>query len=182
VLAQLQAPMDAYVNFTYATIYRTAGNRAAYREIAERTAAGQDQLPPIVLPFVEMQQAQVAIWDQDTDAALPHLERASELLGQSMIHLFRDNLSTASMYVMLAELYLDANASDDARQRLDDVLTVFPANGHAKLVYARVLAAEGDEAAARAALSEALEIWSGADAAFVPGVEARSMLADLTAR
>jgi tetratricopeptide (TPR) repeat protein len=179
ITAQLQAPMDAYMNFTYADIYEAANDRDAYREWVNRSLETQDQLPPIMQPFVEMQMARVAIWDEKFDVAIAHLERASELLGQSFIQLFQDNLSMSSLYVALAELYLDAGAIDHSRERLEGLLKVFPANGRAKLVYAKVHAAEGNKEAGREALVEALEIWSDADAEFIFSVESRSLINSL---
>ena len=179
ITAQLQAPMDAYMSFTYTTIYHAANNRDAYREWVNRILESQDQLPPILQPFVEMQMAQVAIWDEKFDVAIPHLDRASELLGQSFIQLFQDNLSASSLHVMLAELYLEAGEIDQARERLKELLKVFPANGHAKLVYAKVHAAAGNKEAGREALDAALEIWSDADAEFILSVESRSLINSL---
>ena len=179
IAAQLQAPMDAYVNFSYTAIYHAANNRDAYREWVNRTLEAQDQLAPTTQPFVEMQMAQVAIWDEKFDVAIQHLDRASELLGQSFIQLFQDNLSGSSIHVMLAELYLEAGEIDQARERLEGLLKVFPANGHAKLVYAKVHAAAGNKEAGREALDAALEIWSDADADFILSVESRSLINSL---
>ena len=176
ITAQLQAPIDAYMNFTYTGIYDAANDREGYREWVSRTLQVQDQLPPFFQPFIEMQQARLAIWDKDFDVAMPHLDRASELLGQSFIQVFRDNLSTSSLHVMLAELYLEARAIDESREHLEALLKVFPANGHAKLVSAKVYAAQGNEEAGREALVEALEIWSDADADYIHGVESRSLM------
>jgi tetratricopeptide (TPR) repeat protein len=176
ITAQLQAPIDAYMNFTYTDIYDAANDREGYREWVSRTLQVQDQLPPLFQPFIEMQQARLAIWDEEFDVAMPHLDRASELLGQSVIQVFHDNLSTSSLHVMLAELYLEARAIDESRDHLEALLKVFPANGHAKLVSAKVYVAQGNEEAGREALVEALEIWSDADADYIRGVESRSLM------
>jgi tetratricopeptide (TPR) repeat protein len=158
ITAQLQAPIDAYMKFTYISIYDAAKDREAYREWVNRTIQVQDQLPPLIQPFIEMQLARLAILDEEFDAALLHLDRASELLSQSFIQVFQDNLSISSLHVMLAELYLEAKAIDDSRERLEGILKIFPANGHAKLVFAKLHAAQGNEAAGREALVEALKI------------------------
>jgi tetratricopeptide (TPR) repeat protein len=179
IMAQLQPPIDAYMNFTYTAIYDAAGDRQAYRQWVEKTVQDRNQLPPIMHPFIEMQLAQVAIWDEKNDAAILHLDRAGEMLGQSFIQTFRDNLSTASNHVMLAALYLDADAVDVARERVDEILRVFPANAHAKLVIAKAHVAEGNEESARQALIEALEIWSGADAEYLLGQESQTLLESL---
>jgi len=176
ITAQLQPPIDAYMNFNYATIHEAAGDREAYREWVSRTLLVQDQLPPIMRPFVEMQLARVSIWDEEYDVGIAHLDRASELLGQSFIQMFQNNLGNSSLQVMLAELYLEADAVDVSREHLDEILKVFPANGHAKLVVAKVYLAQGNEEAGREALVEAQAIWSDADADYIYGVESRSLL------
>ena len=63
-----------------------------------------------------------------------------------------------------------------SQSRLDAILKVFPANGHAKLVSAKLSLAQGNEEAGRAALEEALDIWSDADADYNFSVESRSLL------
>jgi len=176
IKAQLQAPIDAYMNFTYTTIYEAADDREAYREWAKKTQQEQDQLPPTFQPFIEMESARLAIWDENFDDAISHIDRAAELLGQSLIQTIQNNLSTSSLQVMLAELYLQANAMEKSQSRLDAILKVFPANGHAKLVSAKISLAQGNEAAGRAALEEALNIWSDADADFTYSVESSFLL------
>jgi len=176
IAAQLQAPIDSYMNFTYLSIYEAANDREAYREWVNRTLKVQDQLPPLVEPFIEMQLGRLAIWDAEFGVAITHLDRASELLGQSLIQVFQDDLSTSSLHVALAELYLEANAIDNSRERLDAILKVFPANGYAKLVSAKVHIAQDNEKAGREALAEALEIWSDADADYTYSVESRSLM------
>ena len=123
-----------------------------------------------------MRLGRLAIWDAEFGVAITHLDRASELLGQSLIQVFRDSLSTSSLHVALAELYLEANAIDISRERVDAILKVFPANGYAKLVSAKVHLAQGNEKAGREALAEALEIWSDADADYTYSVESRSLM------
>ncbi len=176
IAAQLQAPIDGYMNFTYLSIYEAANDREAYREWVNRTLTVQDQLPPIFEPFIEMQLGRLAIWDAEFGVAITHLDRASELLGQSLIQIFQDNLSTSWLHVALAELYLEANAIDISRERLDAILKVFPANGYAKLVSAKVHVAQDNEKAGREALAEALEIWTDADADYIYSVESRSLM------
>jgi len=179
ITAQLQPPIDAYMNFTYASIYEAANDSDAYREMVNRTVQAQDQLPPLFQPVIEMNLARVAIWDEEFGVAMSHLERASNLLGQSIIQVIHDDLSTSSLQVELAELYLEAQAIDEARERVDGILKVFPASGQAKLLSAKVHAAEGNDEAAREALAEALEIWSDADADFIKSVESRSLMDSL---
>jgi len=179
ITAQLQAPIDAYMNFTYTSIYDEADDREAFREWVNKTQQVKDQLPPIFLPFIAMQSARLAIWDGEIDAAIPHLDRASELLGQSLIQVFQSNLSMSALHVVLAELYLEANAIDASRERLEEILKVFPANAYAMLVSAKVHLAQGNEEAGREALAEALDIWSDADTDYIYGIEAKSLMSRL---
>jgi len=179
ITAQLQAPMDAYMYFTYTNIYDGADDREGFREWANKSRQAKDQLPPVVLHFIEMQSARLAIWDEKFDVAISHLDSATELLGQSLIQVFQNNLGISTLHVNLAELYLEANAIDDARERLEEILRVFPANAYAKLVIAKVYLAQGNEEAGRKALAEALAIWSVADADYIFGVEARSLMSHL---
>lgn len=179
ITAQLQAPMDAYMNFTYAPIYDAANDHDSYRDTVDRTLQVQDQLPPVMQPFLAMQLARVAIWDEEHEVAMLHLDRASELLGQSLLQVFQDNLSTSSMHVMLAELYLEASAIEEARNRLDEILKAFPASGYAKLVYAKLYLAQGNTEAAQETLGELTKIWSDADTDYVFAVEARTLMEGL---
>jgi len=176
IMAQIQPPIDAYMNFTYTTILEASGDRVAYRDRMDGTLQNNVQLPPILQPFVEMQLARLAIWDEEYDRAVSHTDRASELLGQSLIQVFQNDLNNSSLHVLIAELYLDADATEKSREYLQGVLKVFPANGHAKLVYAKVQMRLGDKEAARQLLAEALHIWADADANFVYAVESRSLM------
>ena len=124
VAAQLQPPVDVYMNFTYAAIYEAANDRPAYREWVNRTLQVQDQLPPIFQPIIEMEMARLAIWDEEFDEAITHLDRASELLGQSLITVMQNNLSTSSLQVTLADLYLQADAIEDAVPWLEENMKV----------------------------------------------------------
>jgi len=182
VTAQLQAPMDAYMSFTYMNIYDVANDRDAYQEWVNKMQQVRDQLPPLFIPLVEMQTARLAVWDGQFDVAISHLERASELLGQSMLQTHQNNLSMSFLHVRLAELYLKANAIDDSRERLEDILKVFPANAYAKLVSAKVYLAQGNDEAGHEALAEALDIWSDADADYIFLIEAQSLMSDLQAQ
>jgi tetratricopeptide (TPR) repeat protein len=179
ITAQLQAPVDSYMYFSYLSIYEAANDLEAYREWMNRTLQVRDQLPPVFEPFIEMHLGRLAIWDEDFAGAITHLDRASELLGQSLIQVLQDNLSTSSLHITLAELYLEANAIDNSRERVDAILKVFPANGHAKLVSAKLHLAQDNEKAGREALAEALEIWSDADADYIYSVESRSLINSL---
>ena len=42
ITAQLQAPMDAYMNFTYTSIYDEADDREAFREWANKSQQAMD--------------------------------------------------------------------------------------------------------------------------------------------
>ena len=83
------------------------------------------------------------------------------------------------MHVKLAELYLDANALEKSQAKLQEILRVFPSYAYAKLMSARVQLARGDEVAARKLLTEALDVWSEADADYIYLLEAKSLLGNL---
>ena len=119
------------------------------------------------------------IWDQEFALAVDHTDRAAELLGQSLIQVLQNNLSTSMLHVKLAELYLDAGALEKSQSKLQDILKVFPSYAYAKLMAARVQLARGDEVAARRLLTEALEVWSEADADYVYLLEAKSLLENM---
>ncbi len=179
ITAQLQPPLDTYMNFTYTAIYRELDERDAFRSWAEKTRASRDQLPEVFEPFIEIESAQIAVWDGDSDAAIAHLDRARELLGQSFIKTIQDNLSTYFVHAGVAELYLEAGAIDKAQSHLDGVLRVFPDFAFAKLVAARIRLAQGDEPAARALLAEALATWSSADDDYTHRQRASRLLAEI---
>lgn len=177
--AQLQPPLDTYMNFAYTTIYSVAGDREAFREWANKTEADRDKLPPVLTPFLEFQTARMAIWDGDFDRAIARLDIAREMLSQSMLQIYQSNLSLWSVHVILADLYLQAGANDAARASLDEILKVFPAQGYAKLTYAKLHLAEGNTEAGRKELAEALEIWSDADADYIFLQEAQALMSGL---
>ena len=179
IVAQLQPPMTDYMNFSYMGIYDMADMREETRAIVEKTIAIEPQLPPPFLPFVEMGRARLATWDGDNAAALTHVDRAFELLGQSHLAVALKDLSGSDMFINAAELYVDAGAPARARQRVEGILTVYPASAYARLVLARALLAEGDADGARTELEEAVAIWSEADRSFVLLVEAQELLSNL---
>jgi tetratricopeptide (TPR) repeat protein len=179
ITAQLQPPIDAYMNFTYTNIYGAANDREAFREWANKTQQVKDQLPPIFLQFIEFQSARLATWDGDFDAATAHLDSARDIMSQSMLQIFQSNLTISILHVILAELYLDAGAIDDSRDILEDILKAFPANGYAKLTYAKLHLAEGNIDAGRKALNEALEIWSDAGDDYVFLKEAEALMSEI---
>lgn len=179
IVEQLQPPMSDYMNFSYTSIYQMAGMREEFTATAEKTIAIASQLPPPFLPFVELERARLAAWDGDDAAAVRHVDRAIELLGQSYLAVAMTNLSSSDMFVAAAELYVDAGAAAKAREQLEGILKVYPASGYGKLVLAKALLAEGDAARAKAELEEAVSIWSEADRTFVHLVTARELLGDL---
>ena len=178
IIAQLQPPLTNYMNFTYTAIYEQTQNREGFREWAEKTQQAKDQLPGVFNPFLEMEAAKLAIWDEDFDKAVNHLDRAKELLDQSFLKSMQDSLGLSSVAVKLAELYLQANALEKGQAHLDGVLHVFPANGYAKFIQGKGYIAQGNKEAARLALNDALEIWVNADDNYVHLVEAKELLED----
>jgi len=179
IVAQLQAPLDAYIGITYTSIFYETNDRQAFQERAEASLAARDQLPDFFQSFIEMNAATLSIWNEDFASAESQLDRANDILSQSMIQLMQSNLGVASMQVKLAELYLQAKATSKYRARIEDALKVFPADPYAKLVYAKGQIADGNLDSARASLESAIEIWSEADASYVRLVEAKELLSSI---
>lgn len=177
VAAQLQPPFSSYVNFTYTAIYEASDDRNEFRRWAAKTKAIEDQLPDLLTPFVAVEDAQLAIWDGNDEAAVEYLDKARSELGQSFLQTAQNAYATQQFHGGLARLYLEAGAGDRAKAELEEMLLVFPGSGYAKLILARVLLEEGDTDNARAYLDEALDAWSSADEDYIHLVEARELQA-----
>lgn len=104
VAAELQPPFKTFMNVKYTSIFRQAGDREKFRERANRNQEIADHFPGPMQSFLASESAQIAIWDGDNAAAVAHIDRANELLGQSILQVFEDNLSTSAVHVALAEL------------------------------------------------------------------------------
>lgn len=181
VAAQLQPPLSTQMNFIYAGIYDAAGDRDSFRRVHDESMSMRDQLPQFYQPLLELEEAQIRIWDGETSSAIGLIDRAQAMLGQSIIGVLVDNLLLSEMFVGIAKLYVEAGANDKAKAQLEDILRVYPSNAFARLVLARVLVAEGDDEGARAFLEEALKLWSSADEDFILLGQARDLLAGLGA-
>jgi len=177
--SQLQAPMTHYLNFTYTNIYEVADNREEFRRWARKNQEVQSQLPDVFQPFLEMQSAQINIWDGEYEAAVEHLDRASAMFEQSFLQVAQDSLTMSDINIGAAELYLEAGETETAKAQLEEILRVFPSNAYAKLVLAQVLVAEGDTDNARLFLDEVLQLWAGADKSYVRLKRAEEILANL---
>ena len=176
IVAQLQPPMTSYLNITYTAIYAAADDRERFREWAEKNAAIRDQLPEIFAPMLAMESARVHIWDGDISGAVSELDIASAGLGQSFIRQFRSNLTGSWMMVGLADLYLQADEPDKARQLLQPILTEFPSNAYAKVIAAKAAIALGNRDEGLALLGEAMETWADADEDYIHRQEAVTIL------
>ncbi len=176
VIARLQPPLNSYLNFTYTSIYAEMGDRERFREWAQKTIDVRDQLPAFFDPFFEMDAARLAIWDEDFDTASRHIDRAHSLFAQSFIQTLQNNLSTLSLQVKLAELYLDANEPEKCLQQIEGILRIFPAHAHAMLVAAKAQFALGEENVGLALLDKALKIWSAADENYIHRKQAVMLL------
>ena len=179
VVAKLQPPLSSYLNSTYTSIYAAADNREAFRRWAQRSLEERDQLPEFYNAIIGLEQAQLAIWDGNTDAAIAQIDDSRAMLGQSIIRVLLDNLSVSELFINIADLYLAAGATDKAKMQLEEILRVYPGNAYAKSVLGRVLVAEGDEANGRRLLEEALALWSEADDEYIYVKQARESLAAL---
>ncbi len=171
----LEPPISWYIAFNYSQVYDFAGDREQYRYWAGKNAQRRDQYPELLHPIVDTQIAQIAIWDGDIDTALVQLDRVRGALEQSFINVAQDSLTTLEPYIGLARLYVEAGAPEQARPILENVLRVFPANGHARLVQAELLLSEGKTHDAQAALDEAFTVWANADDAYVYLRQAREL-------
>jgi len=176
ITAQLQPPLTSYVSFTYMSIYIEMGDREGLREWVQKTREVRDQLPASLDPFIDMDVARLAIWDEDIESAVEHIDRARSLLGQSLIQTMQSNLTTLSVQVKLAQLYLDANKPEICLELIEDILRVFPAHAHAMLVAAKAHFAQGNEETGVALLNNALEIWSVADENYIHLQQAKALL------
>ncbi|HZX22551.1 MAG TPA: tetratricopeptide repeat protein [Woeseiaceae bacterium] len=179
ITAQVQPPFDSFMNFTYTEIYARTGDREAFRKRAAQSRRAMGQYPEVLKSFIATETAQIAIWDGDLETAVSEIDRAKEMFDTSLLQVLVGNLSSSSVYVGIAELYLKAGAPEKARDALERVLKVFPSYAYAKLTLAKVLIGEGDEAGARPLLESALEVWSAADADYVHRQEAEELLATL---
>jgi len=179
IAAQLQAPMTHYLNFNYVNIYNLADNREEFRRWALKNQEVGSQLPDVFDPFLEMEFAQISIWDGEHEAAIEKLDRASAMFEQSFLQVAQDSLSVSDIYIGIAELYLEAGETEKAKAQLEEILRVFPSNAYAKLILAEVLVAEGDTDNARLFLNEVLALWAGADEGYIRLKRAEEVLASL---
>lgn len=179
VTAQLQSPLSLYLNFAYTPIHAAADNRDEFRRWAQASRDARDQLPEFYNAIMALEQAQIDIWDEDFDAALANIDAGAAMLEQSFLQTLIDSLGISEVFVNIARLYLEAGAMDKARERLEDVLRVYPGYAYGKLILARVLIAQGDISEARLFLEDAIGLWSDADEDFLYLQEAREMLAQI---
>jgi tetratricopeptide (TPR) repeat protein len=179
VAAQLQPPLSLHLNFIYTSIHAAAGNRDEFRRWANMTQDARGQLPRFYNAIIGLEQAQIDIWDQDFDAALANIDAANAMLGQSILQTLLDSVAVTEIFVNTARLYLEAGATDKARDQLEAVLRIYPANAYAKYILAEVLMAEGDIGNARMFLEDAVALWSDADDDFLYLQQARATLTSL---
>ena len=177
--AQLQPPLSLHLNFVYTSIHAAADNREEFRRWAQASLEAKDQLPQFYGAIMALEQAQIDIWDDNFDAALANIDGASETLGQSIVQTLSDSLGVSDFFVNIARLYVEAGAPEKAREQLDAVLRVFPANAYAKFILARALIAEGKADDARLFLEDALGLWSEADEDFRYLRQAREVMAGI---
>jgi len=143
------------------------------------TQDARGQLPRFYNAIIGLEQAQIDIWDQDFDAALANIDAANAMLGQSILQTLLDSVAVTEIFVNTARLYLEAGATDKARDQLEAVLRIYPANAYAKYILAEVLMAEGDIGNARMFLEDAVALWSDADDDFLYLQQARATLTSL---
>jgi tetratricopeptide (TPR) repeat protein len=179
IATQLQPPLSLHVNFIYTPIHAAANNRDEFRRWAQNSREARDQLPEFYNAIMTLEQAQLDIWDKDFDAAIANIDAGSAMLGQSFLQTLIDSLGISEVFVNIAQLYLDAGATDKAKDQLEAVLRVYPGYAYAKLMLARVLIATGDADNARLFLEEAIALWSDADEEYMYLQQAREQIASL---
>lgn len=179
VADQLQPPLSLYINFTYTQIHAAANNRDEFRRWAQASQDARDQLPELYNAIMALEQAQIDIWDEDFDAAIANIDAGSAMLEQSFLQTLIDSLGLSEVFVNVARLYLEAGAIDEAGERLEAVLRVYPGYAYGKLMLARVLIAQGDAEKARLFLEDALGLWADADEEFIYLREARETMASI---
>lgn len=179
IRGQLQPPLDSYMNFGYTTIYGETGEQEKFKEWAAKTDSVKGNLPDVFAPFLILDSAMIAIWEERNEDAVSLLDQAKSILEQSLISTMDNNLSMSEMNVKLAEMYIKADALDKGKDAINEVLKVYPASGTAKLVLAKHYLAQDNPDAARTALQEALEIWSDGDQNYIRVVEAKDLLSKL---
>ena len=167
ILANLQPPQSHYMSVIYSGLYSVSGDREAAREWAERSIATRDQMPEPMQLLITIGEAQLAAWDGEHAEALRLTDIARERLGASYLQLFESDLGVFSMYVGLAELYMEAGEHQKAEAELEQVLKLYPGNGEAKVTLARSLVLRGELDRARQLLAEARTIYANADSDFV---------------
>lgn len=179
IVAQLQPPLDAYISLSYTSIFYEIDDREEFRKRAEASFAARSQLPDFFQSFIEMNAATLSIWDEDFETAEEQLDRAKDILEQSLIQLMQSNLGVAGMQVKLADLYLHARATEKYRAQIEAALKVFPGNPYALLVQAKGQIVNGETGAAQQTLERAIDFWTRADDDYVRLVEAKALLASM---
>jgi tetratricopeptide (TPR) repeat protein len=89
----------------------------------------------------------------------------------------RANPTDPLVHTGIAESLRELGRLDEAEQAIRLALQAVPGSAAAHVELARILGAQGDAAGARAALEQALALWSRAEPDFEPAAEARALLA-----
>ena len=176
---QLGPPFDSFYSFTYSGIFEAAGEREKFRELAADNLAARDRLPALFHPFIDLEQAQIAIWDGRTEDAVVLAESAEAALEQSFTQLINSDFGIFNMYLGIAKIYQKASRLDSAEEVLRDILKIFPGNGIARLQLAEVQLARGDFEAAGAELELVLTYWKAADSDYRYLEEAHKLRSEL---
>lgn len=179
IMQMLQPPQSYFMNFVYSGIYGTAEERDAFREWASKSYARKDQFPAPLQPLVLLEQAQIAAWDGRHDDTIRLSDEASRLVSASFILLTESELSVFDMNVGIATLYLEAGAPARAREKLLEILKVYPGNTKAKLVLAKTFLVLGNPEQARQQLIEVNAAFARADEGFIYARKARALLDQL---
>ena len=84
--------------------------------------------------------------------------------------------TSSTLWTKLGEVYYQSGNLDEAEQRFQHALKLFPSHADAHLGLAKVLTDQNRHDEARSHLEKALAAWADADADFEPAQEARQLL------
>lgn len=177
--AQLDPPMDEFVNLGYLFVAMRAQDAAAmevYRGKAEAAIARwhRQDLSPIT---ENAKASALALRGRHAEAAEAY--RHTLALYEGSIQSSEERSSKFELLVQLGRSRRLAGDPEAAADALEQTLAAIPYHPEANLEMARLQQAAGNTAAARRHLEKALHIWAEADESFTLAQEARDLAAQL---
>lgn len=167
VAEQVQPPMDGFFVFSRMAVYQemedVAGLRAA---LDDATRFAEEHAFPFLEPFIQIGLAQLARLEGRAADGVTYSNQAVESFRSSMLGLQEPYLIGIAQVERAANLRA-AGQLEDARSTVREHLRRYPADGVARIEYARILLASGDRAGADAELEAVRQLWSQADADYI---------------